>query len=59
MTPHPHPTRTVTARVTCVWTDGTEIEVTLTDADHRDWRFQVADAAPYPVGSTITLEVPA
>lgn len=54
-----HPTRTVTARVTCVWTDGTEVEITLSGDDHRDWRFTVADPAPYPVGSTITLEVPA
>ncbi len=54
-----HPTRRITVTVSCVWTDGGEYEITLTDADRHDWRFTVADPGPYPVGSTIELEVPA
>ncbi len=63
-----HTTRTVTAKVVSVWCyindNGPDtIEVTLevpVEAErHQSWRFVVADAAPYPVGSTITLEVPA
>ena len=34
-------------------------EITVEAERYQSWRFTVADAAPYPVGSTITLEVPA
>lgn len=60
----PHPTRTVTARVTCVLVDDDGYEITVEHTtgparyDRSSWRFQVADAEPYPVGSMITLEVP-
>ncbi len=60
-----HPTRTVTAKVTCVLLDDEttighpKYEITVSAERHQSWRFVVADAAPYPVGSTITLEVPA
>ena len=60
-----HPTRTIDAKVTCVLCLDGDYEITVTDtapttAYHEpSWRFVVADAALYPVGSTITLEVPA
>jgi hypothetical protein len=61
-----HPTRTITAKVTCVLVDdddGYEITVeepTPEDRYHaKSWRFTVVDASHYPVGSTIELEVPA
>ena len=55
----PHPTRTIDARITCIWTDGYAIEITVEDAVKNQWRLFVADAEPYQVGSTIRLEVPA
>jgi hypothetical protein len=59
-----HPTRSQLCRITCVLVDDDAYEITVETIgaangypDH--WRFRVADAEPYPVGSTITLEVPA
>jgi hypothetical protein len=59
----PHPTRRIVAKVTCVLVDADGYEITLqdvnTDAYRNYWRFTVADAEHYPVGSTIGLTVPA
>jgi hypothetical protein len=64
---HGHPTKRIVAKVTCVIADddGT-FEITVEDrlgpAERwgcRNWRFTVADASHYPVGSTIGLTVPA
>jgi hypothetical protein len=59
----PHPTRRVTAKVTCVLVDADGYEITLEDVntdDYRNnWRFTVADAEHYPVGGLIGLTVPA
>jgi hypothetical protein len=61
----PHPTTTVTAKVTCVLVDDDGFEITVEEPTPEDryhaksWRFTVADASNYPVGSTIELEVPA
>jgi hypothetical protein len=62
-----HPTRTVDVTVTCVLINADphdlsrapRYEITVEAERYQSWRFVVADAAPYPVGSTITLEVPA
>lgn len=60
-----HPTRTIRAKVTCVLVEHAWFEITLHEInsprpyDRRSWRFLVADAESYPVGSTIELEVPA
>ncbi len=59
----PHPTRRIVARVTCALVDADGYEITVEEVDsdrYRDnWRFIVADASLYPVGSTIGLTVPA
>jgi hypothetical protein len=59
----PHPTRRITAKVTCVLVDADGYEITLEEvnaATWRDnWRFTVADAEHYPVGGLIGLTVPA
>jgi hypothetical protein len=61
----PHPTRRITAKVTCVLVNDDDYEITV---DHqygperyhtRSWRFTVADAEHYPVGGLIGLTVPA
>jgi hypothetical protein len=60
-----HPTRTVDVKITCILCDDDGFEITVEQLgelerwERKSWRFVVADAAPYPVGSTITLEVPA
>ena len=59
----PHPTRRITAKVTCVLVDAEGYEITVedvnTDAYRSNWRFTVADAEHYPVGGLIRLTVPA
>lgn len=58
-----HPTRTIHARVTCVLLNDDQseptYEITVEAAPYKSWRFDVADATPYPVGSLLELTVPA
>ena len=59
----PFPTRRLVFRVAALVDLDGDIELTLVAVDDpyvcRDFRLTVTSAEPYPLGSTLTLEVPA